>query len=225
MAVIFFDFDSTIVKRETLDDAISTTLENHPNRSDLVREVEEITRLGMEGKLDFLDSVLRRLSVVSLSRDLLEARGYAMLNEITPGIPAVFKWIRENNHQIHIVSGGFWECIAPVAKALGVSDQNFHTNRFVYDSEGKVLSTDPTSLLWTNEGKTPVLRSLRSRFPDDRFIIVGDGMNDYRAYESQAADEFYGFGANVVRESVKSKAPHYFYSAPELLSFMQKELQ
>lgn len=225
MAVIFFDFDSTVVKRETLDDAIATALADHPDKAKLIQEVEEITRLGMEGKLNFLDSVSRRLSVVPLSRDMLEARGYAMLNEITEGMPSVFKWIHENNHTAHIVSGGFLECIAPVARMLGVQDKNLHTNRFVYDSQGRVLGADSSSLLWTNEGKAPALRSLRPQFPNDKFILVGDGMNDYRAYESRAADEFYGFGGNVVRESVQSKAPHFFYSAPELLSFMQKGLQ
>ena len=69
-----------------------------------------------------------------------------------------------------------------------------------------------------------MLRALRSRYPDQKFVMVGDGMNDYRAFEGGAADMFCGFGANVVRAPVKAKAPHFFDSAYGLLAFFQREL-
>ncbi len=225
MAVVFFDFDSTVVKKETLDDAIATALAEHPEKERLVREIDNITRLGMEGKLSFLDSVTRRLQFVPLSKKLLEDSGRRMLNEITPGMEDIFSWLSEAGHGVHIVSGGFLELIAPVAKKLGVPDADVHSNKFIFDSAGNVVATDTASLLWTNDGKTPVLRALRAEYPEERFVMIGDGINDYKAFESGAADDFFGFGANVVRESVKAKALHFFYSGVELLTFMQKELQ
>jgi phosphoserine phosphatase len=225
MAVIFFDFDSTVVKKETLDDAIAAALDAHPEKERLVREVEEITRLGMEGKMNFLDSVRARLRVVPLSKQLLEKCGETMLDEITDGMSKIFLWLRQHGHGAHIVSGGFAQCIAPVAHILGIEEKNRHTNRFLFDERDMVVCTDETSLLWTNEGKTSILRALRTRYPTETFVIIGDGMNDYRAYEAGAADMFCGFGANVVRESVRAKAPHFFHSAYELLDFFKKELQ
>jgi HAD superfamily phosphoserine phosphatase-like hydrolase len=225
MAVVFFDFDSTVVKKETLDDAISTALAAHPERERIMRDVEDITRLGMEGKLDFKESVKRRIQVVPLSRRLLEDRGEAMLSEISDGMEELFALLRESGHDAHIVSGGFSEYISPVARLLGVPAHKQHTNRFIYDENGTVIGVDKTALLWTNQGKTPVLRAMREQYPTGRFIMVGDGYNDYKAYESGAADTFIGYGANVVREPVKAKAPHFANSSEELLALLKKELQ
>ena len=224
MAVVCFDFDSTVVKRETLDDAIAEALAKHPEKERLVQEVERLTRLGMEGKMKFVESVRRRLEVVPLSKQLLEECGRAMLQEISDGIPELFEWLRSRKHDIHIVSGGFIENIAPVAEMLGIPEDRRHTNRFIYFPDGSVYGLDEGSLLLTNEGKTPVLRALRKQYPREIFVMVGDGMNDYRAYESGAADIFCGFGANVVREPVKAKAPHFFHTAQELSAFLEREL-
>ena len=147
-----------------------------------------------------------------------------MLQEVSDGIPEIFEWLRSRKHDTHIVSGGFVENIAPVAEMLGIPEDRRHTNRFIYFPDGRVYGLDEGSLLLTNEGKTPVLRALRKQYPREIFVMVGDGMNDYRAYESGAADIFCGFGANVVREPVKAKAPHFFHTAQELSSFSEREL-
>ncbi len=225
MAVVFFDFDSTVVTKETLDEVIIAALKNHPNRDDLVASVESITRLGMEGKLDFKESLGRRLTVVPISKALLEETGKAMMNELTPGMPQVFEWLRSAGHTSYIASGGFEQCILPVAEMLGVPRERLLTNRPRFDAHDMVSGVDETSLLWTNEGKGPVLRSIRQQYNDAQpFIIVGDGMNDYRAFESGAADVFCGFGANVRRESVVKNAPHFFDSSDELMQFLKLSL-
>jgi D-3-phosphoglycerate dehydrogenase / 2-oxoglutarate reductase len=221
MAIIFFDFDSTVVKKETLDDAIATALSAHPERDQLVKEVEEITRLGMEGKLDFVDSVRRRLAVVPLTKDILIDRGEAMKEEITEGMRELFEWLRTRGQDTHIVSGGFEEYIAPVARELYISPDHTHTNRFTFDEAGIVDGIDENSLLWTNEGKAPALRALRKKFPDETFVMIGDGANDLKAFESGAADHFIGFGGNVVRESVKMKAPLFAHSSEEIRKLLE----
>ncbi len=225
MAVIFFDFDSTVITKETLDEVIASALKNHPDRDELVANVETITRLGMEGKLDFKESVSRRLKVVPISKSLLEETGRAMLVEVTPGMPEVFEWLRSADHTIYIASGGFEECILPVARTLHIPYERILANRPRFGPDELVCGVDETSLLWTNEGKGPVLRSIKQQCNDAQpFFIVGDGMNDYRAYESGAADIFCGFGANVRRESVVKNAPHFFDSSDELLQFFKHSL-
>jgi len=46
--------------------------------------------------------------------------------------------------------------------------------------------------------------------------MIGDGMTDYDA--SPPADAFIGFGGNVVREEVKSKAKWYVKDFRELIN-------
>jgi HAD superfamily phosphoserine phosphatase-like hydrolase len=221
---VFFDFDSTIVSKETLDDAISRALYAHPERERIVREIEKITRLGMEGKLDFTESVRRRLGVVPLTKTHLEETGAGMKDALTPGIEEVFDWLREREHPTYIVSGGFEECVLPVAEHLEILPERVLTNRFTFSPDGVVTGVDESSLLWTSEGKTPALRSLRAQHPDETFIMVGDGMNDYRAYESGAADHFIGFGGHVVRQAVKERAPHFAHSVGALWEFLRSTL-
>jgi phosphoserine phosphatase len=83
---------------------------------------------------------------------------------------------------------------------------------------------DESSILWTSEGKAPALRAMRARHPGEQFIMIGDGMNDYRAYESGAADHFIGFGGHVVRQSVKEKASHFAHSVHELWDILKFKL-
>ena len=224
MAIIFFDFDSTVVSHETLDHTLARILESHPDKERVISEIDEITRLGMEGKLDFKESILKRIAIVPLSKKLLEETGASMTKEITPDIEEVFTWLRGHGHEIYIASGGFIECVAPVARALGIAQDHIFTNRFLYSERGLVVGVDETSLLWTNEGKSRVLAFIRSQRPRQTIIIVGDGATDLKAFESGAADDFIGFGAHAVRTSVIEKAPHFVYSAKELLTLLQKIL-
>ena len=224
MAIVFFDFDSTVVSKETLDHAMARVLDAHPEKTRMVHEIEKITTLGMEGKLDFKESVKRRLAAVPLSRQILEETGDAMLDEITPGLPEAFAWLEQNGHIVCIASGGFIECVRPVAERLGLTDDRIYTNRFLYAEDGTVLGVDENALLWTSEGKTPVLNAVRKDHPREKIVMVGDGANDLKAFESGAADIFIGFGAHAVRKSVKEKAEHFVHSASELLEKLQELL-
>lgn len=219
---VFFDFDSTIVSKETLDEAIALALLGHPERGHIVKEIEDITRLGMEGKLDFTESVRRRLAVIPLSKKQLEETGRAMTQALAPGMKEVFSWLRERGHATYIVSGGFEECILPVAEILETPRERVLSNRFTFSEDGMVSGVDESSLLWTKDGKAPALRAMRTRHPDEQFVMIGDGMNDYRAYESGAADMFVGFGMYAIRETVKAKAPFYAYTMNELQSVLTK---
>ena len=219
--VVFFDFDSTVVSKETLDDAIERALHAHPERERIMRDIEKITNLGMEGKLDFTESVRRRLGAVPLAKAHLEETGLAMKGALTPGIEDVFDWLRESEHPTYIVSGGFDECIAPVAEYLNIPEDRRLSNRFKFSTDGLVTGIDESSLLWTSEGKAPALRAMRTRHPEAPFIMIGDGMNDYRAFESGAADHFIGFGEHIVRQPVKEKAPHFAHSVQELWTLLR----
>ena len=144
-----------------------------------------------------------------------------MKDALTPGIEDLFGWLRECKHQTYIVSGGFEECILPVAEHLQTPRERVLTNRFHFSPGGLVTGVDASSLLWTSDGKTPALRAMRARHPDEPFIMIGDGMNDYRAYESGAADHFIGFGGHVVRQSVKEKAPHFAHSVADIWNILR----
>jgi D-3-phosphoglycerate dehydrogenase / 2-oxoglutarate reductase len=54
------DFDSTFIKIEGLDALAEVSLENHPHKETLVKQIKELTNLGMEGKISFEESLKKR---------------------------------------------------------------------------------------------------------------------------------------------------------------------
>ena len=226
MACGMFDVDSSVIIKETLDEAVERALIGQPDREQMVAEIKRITDLGMEGKLPFKDSVRQRIKVVPIHRDLLKEIGRDMVGQITPGMPEVFKWLEQHGHTTYLITGGFEECVLPIARALDVPMERCIANRFVFDDRGYVSGVDETSLPWTNEGKGPALRAIRAQRggEDEVFIMIGDGMNDYKAYECGAANMFIGFGANKRRAAVVAKAPHFVDSSKQLLELFKKFL-
>lgn len=220
MRAVFFDFDSTIVTKESLDETIAYALATHPERDRVVREIEEITNLGMEGKLPFTQSVTRRLATLSPTRTDFEAVGAELRKHITAGMLDVFAELEQSGTCTYIVSGGFRESVMPTARTLHVPEERVLTNIPVFDTNGTFMHPLETSLLWTDAGKTAAIQAVRARDDIAYAVLVGDGANDLAAYTAGAVDMFVGFGANIVRESVKKAAPRWANSSGELQTIL-----
>lgn len=216
MHSVFFDFDSTIVTKESLDETIMKVLAAHPERERIVKDIEAITNLGMEGKLPFTQSVRRRLETLPLTRSDFEAVGNELQVHVTEGMRDVFAELMNRGVATYVVSGGFRESVYPTATLLGVPAERILTNVGVFDSRGVFLHPEEGSLLWTDGGKTAAIQAVRARDGVTSAILVGDGANDLAAYTAGAVDHFIGFGANVVRESVRNVAPAWVLSSEEL---------
>lgn len=54
-----FDFDSTLTRVEALDVLAEMTLKDKPNKDEVVREIQKITNLGIDGDISFTESLER----------------------------------------------------------------------------------------------------------------------------------------------------------------------
>lgn len=220
-ATFFFDFDSTIITKESLDEVISYALTQRPERDHLMKEIEEITTLGMEGQIPFTQSVARRISIVSLSRTDFNTVGEMLTRHITTGMHQLFSALSNAGHTVSIVSGGFRETILPTAHILGVPPENVMSNCAVFDTEGSLASIDTTSPLWTDAGKTKAIQEMTARIGTPvSTVLIGDGVNDLAAYTAGAVDIFIGFGGVIAREKLQREAPQFAYSSAELLDIL-----
>ncbi len=223
--VVFFDFDSTVVTKESLDEVIALALAGHPEQERMVREIEHITALGMEGKLAFTQSVSRRLKTLPLYRFHFEAIGQMLTDHITAGMPEVFEWLRNEGCAVYIVSGGFRECILPVARKLGVPPEHCISNEGNFGEDGLLTGINAKSHLWTDHGKAAALTHvIKNGKHSGKSALVGDGSNDLAAFAAGAVDYFCGFGANVARTAVREKAPAWASSTDELLEWLERIL-
>ncbi len=216
MIACFFDFDSTVVTKESLDEVINVALANHPEQSHFSAEVERLTNLGMEGKIPFTQSVDERLKFCPVEQHHFEYIGTHFLSHITPGFETMIKTLQQKDCEVFIVSGGFLPSIYPVAEKLNIPRHQVYANEPLFGNDGNCLGANKDNLLWTNEGKSPVIEYLKEKHQIKTSILVGDGNNDFRAFERGSVDHFIGFGGNVVRESVKANAPIFTHSTEEL---------
>jgi D-3-phosphoglycerate dehydrogenase len=213
-SVLVFDFDSTLVRIETLEALGDIALAGHPQADELREQVAILTDQAMNGDLPFGEALRRRLSLLPLTRDHVQTLASRILEEGTPSVRRNLRFFKENVGRIIILSGGFREVIAPIAERLGVPADRVFCNDLIYDAGGRVIGVDDANPLSHADGKPAVIRALDLKVP---VVMVGDGWNDAEVKQAGAADRFYAFTEIVRRERVVEAADAEARSIDELL--------
>jgi D-3-phosphoglycerate dehydrogenase len=208
------DFDSTFTKVEAFDVLADISLQGHPDKVNIKKQVEEITKLGMSGDISFRESLERRVVLLAADKSHLPA----LISQLKLLVSESFKrnkdFFTTYADNIYIISNGFREFIEPVVVEFGIKKENILANEFKFDEKGKITGFDSDNPLSMNQGKTEQLKRLN--LPGDIYVI-GDGYTDYEIKHSGLANKFYAFTENVERESVSSKADHVAPSLDEFL--------
>ncbi len=216
-ATLFFDFDSTVCRLESLDQALFEALKDHPNKNQLGSQINHITDSAMSGEMDLCESILARLELVPLSKNHIDATARKLAAELTPGIDGLIQGLRQDGHGIHIISGGFDDFIEPSSTQLGLPKSHTHANQFIFDGDQvKGINTD--NPLTRSDGKSEVIAALAN--PVQPTVMIGDGYNDLKVYLQGGCDYFIGFGANVRRASIEKQSPFYAGSVEALQTLL-----
>ena len=209
-----FDFDSTLISLESLDELARIVLAEKTDGAFRFTKLQELTNLGMAGKLPFDESLRRRLDLFSANRGHVEK----LVSKLTPAITESAlrhkNWFAENADNIYIVSGGFKDYIAPVAAKLGIKASHIYANRFVYDKDGAILGYDRKSLLSQPQGKVTQIKALDLQQP---VIMVGDGYTDYEVKKAGVADEFWAYTQYAMRPAATENADRVLTSFDEVV--------
>ncbi|MFN3353621.1 MAG: phosphoglycerate dehydrogenase, partial [Brevundimonas sp.] len=209
-----FDFDSTLVRFETLEALGEIALQGAPDRDARLAEVARLTDQAMAGELDFGQALRRRLEILRPTRDHVAELAGRAADQLTPSIRRNLDFFRRHADQVVILSGGFDEIILPVAEALGVPADRVLCNRLRYDAAGAVEGVDDANPLSEENGKPTVIAALGLRGP---VVMVGDGWNDAEVKLKGAADRFYAFTEVVRRDPVVEVADAEARSLDEVL--------
>ena len=211
---LIFDFDSTLVRIETLEALADIVLEGHVDAASVRAEIASLTDRAMAGDVDFGEALRARLALLPLTRSHVQALADRVLDEGTPSVRRNLRFFNENAANIIILSGGFREVIAPVAERLGVSPDRVFCNDLIYDADGVVTGVDDANPLSHENGKPRVIKALGLKGP---IVMVGDGWNDAEVKLAGAADRFYAFTEIARREKVVAVADGEAKSIDELL--------
>lgn len=118
---------------------------------------------------------------------------------LVPGARQLIATLQARGIAVYLISGGFRELCLPIAKALGVPAKHVYANRMnwqVDDESGmptKLVGFDERELTGHGMGKPRVIEKLRSLYPYETVVMVGDGITDLEAVQmTGAADLFIG---------------------------------
>lgn len=208
------DFDSTFVSVESLDLLATISLDGNADKDQKVKQIADITDLGMNGELSFTDSLKRRLAVLEANKSHLKKLIPLLKSEISPSFEKNRAFIQEHSDSIYIISSGFKEFIVPVVADFGIPEDHVLANTFEFDESGNITGADQQNPLAGDSGKIKVVKQLNL---EGEIIAVGDGYTDYEIKKAGLATQFFVFTENVSREKVLEAATFVASSFDEVL--------
>ncbi|MEA2007338.1 MAG: HAD-IB family phosphatase [Patescibacteria group bacterium] len=213
------DFDSTFVKLESLDNLADFALEGNPQKKQILQQVETTTKLGMEGKITFPQSLSRRLKLFSANKQHINKLIEKLSDNISESIKKNQNFFRENSDKIYIISGGFIDYIAPIAQNFGVAWDHILANEFCFNKRDRITGINKENCLAQQEGKVKAVNALDL---DGTIWVVGDGFTDYEIKKAGSADKFVAFVENVKRDNIIEKADHTIENFDDLKRLIEE---
>lgn len=205
--VICFDCDSTLSKIEGIDELAS--------RVGLGEAMSSLTDAAMNGLVPLEDVYEKRLSLIRPDRAGIDWLADLYITEMVEGVDEVFKSLRAQNRELHIISGGLRQAILPLAESLGLAETRVHAVDIYFNDDGSYRDFDRSSPLARTGGKAEICKRLLK--PDSSLLMIGDGKTDMEA--KQEGVTVIGFGGVAARPVVKELADH-FVEGPELTSVL-----
>lgn len=210
MNSIYFDFDSTLARIETLDELARAR--------GVFDDVKQMTDAAMNGEARLEDILPRKTDLIAPSREMIEAFVARVNGEalFTPGAQEIVARLREMGWQIRVLTANFHAVIDPLAQLLGIEAAHVLANDLKFYGDGSYAGIDPASRLLTTNGKGVVLKEERGQ-ETGRVVFVGDSVSDLSC--KGVADLMIGFGGVVARPKVRAEAD-VFVEGPSLLGVL-----
>ena len=208
------DFDSTFSRVEALDVLCDIVLEGSPNRLQVLEEMQDLTNRGMNGELDFRESLSQRLNLIKAHKNHIKQLSERLKSEISDSFMRNQEFLVSQRDKVYIVSNGFSDFIIPVIKHYGLRTDQIFANAFVYNELGYVTGFDHNIPLSQSGGKPLVIKELNL---SGEVYVIGDGYNDYEIRKAGYANKFYLFTENIERAKVKPEADKVAQNLDEIL--------
>ena len=165
--LVVFDMDSTLTQGEAIDELA--------RMAGVGDRVAQITEDGMQGKIDFKESLIRRVALLKgMDANVLSEVAQNLL--LTQGAERVTFTLKQLGYKIGIISGGFEYFGKYLQKKLGL-DYVF-TNRLEI-KDGKISGKLEGDII-DGHKKAEILRTIAKveNISLQQTIAVGDGAND-----------------------------------------------
>ncbi|EDV96556.1 phosphoserine phosphatase [Drosophila grimshawi] len=206
--VVCFDVDSTVICEEGIDE-----LAEYCGKGS---EVARVTKEAMGGSMSFQDALKIRLNIIRPSQQQVADFIKQHPSTLSRNVKRFIAQLKADGKQVYLISGGFDCLIAPVANELGIPLSNMYANKMLFDFKGAYDSFDITQPTSRSGGKAEAIGMIRKRLPADALVtMIGDGATDLEAVPP--ANNFIGYGGNVVRTEVYRRAQYYITDFEQLM--------
>ena len=192
---VFFDVDSTLVTIEGID----VLADGNP-------EIVRLTEAAMNGEVPLDEVYARRLEIIRPTRAQVEALGQQYIESLVPGAEETIAALQRAGADVHLVTAGIAQAIAPLAAKLGIAARAVHAVSLQFDEDGHYQDFDRRSLLTRNGGKELVVHAILAR-AKGRSAFIGDGVSDLET--KPVVSLFIGFGGVHTRARVMENAEVY----------------
>lgn len=167
-----FDFDSTLMDGETLEFLAS--------EFGLQKEIASITADAMNGKIDFFESLIKR---VALLKGLEKSKVEKICSELPlmNGALETIKELKKAGFRTVCFSGGFKSATVPIGNILGL-DADF-SNEFHF-KDNKLTGLVGGEMMFSSS-KGTMLKTLQNllKTTPEYTLTVGDGANDLSMFQ------------------------------------------
>lgn len=162
-----FDMDSTLIGQEVIDQIAE--------KAGVFKEVAEVTKAAMEGKVDFIQALKQRVGLLknTSAESLIEVGDSLTFN---PGVLETIAQIKKAGHKVAVVSGGFSNVINKPLKDLKID--------YIFANELEIDQAKLTGNLIgeimdaTGKAKSLKIAAEKESIPLSNVVVVGDGAND-----------------------------------------------
>ena len=172
MKLAVFDFDSTLMEGETLE-----FIAKEYNIEPLMKE---ITTQAMEGKIDFFESLIKR---VNLLKGAKESKIIDICKNLpyTLGAKETITELKKLGYKVVCFSGGYHTATIPAQKALGYDAQFANILHF---KNGEMTGNVGGEMMFS-DSKGVMLKRLQNllNISEKDTITVGDGANDLSMFK------------------------------------------
>ena len=170
-----------------------------------------LTERAMQGDLPIEAVYSERMRIVKPTLPEIQQLGKVYIERIATHAAETIAELRANDIEVVMVSGGLREAILPLAKELGVGQENVYAVSVFFDQDGGYAGFDDASLLTRQSGKRTIVGQMDLKGP---ILAVGDGMTDCEI--KSVVQGFAAFTGFTRREAVMERADYVIQNFKQL---------
>ncbi len=202
---VIFDVDSTLSAVEGID---WLAAQRGP---EIATWSTGLTERAMKGEIPIEAVYGERMRMVKPTLPEIQQLGRVYVERVATGAAETIRELHAHDIKVVMISGGLREAILPLAKALGVDQENVYAVSVFFDEQGKYAGFDDASLLTRQTGKRTTVGQMDLKGP---ILAVGDGMTDCEI--KPVVQGFAAFTGFTRREAVVEQADYVIENFDQL---------